>query len=161
MTPNWSLLWEITNEYDHKHELSINLGLDRNCFCWRFLIGNRCSFQAQFYFCTPRQMRLIRLIFLIKHIFWLLINNIVTLIQWVSNIHWQSPIISLWDLATTLMIFGLVTFTKIKLHSSSSSIIRSVTHQVIRHLIFCGRGGQIRRQHVIVRCRSTCIVGIL
>ena len=40
------------------------------------------------------------------------------------------------------MIYGLVTFTKIKLHPSSS-IIRSDTHQFMTHLIFMSEVGKL------------------
>ena len=52
------------------------------------------------------------------------------------------------DLVVDLMIFGLVTFAKVKLHPPSS-IMRSAIHRATI-LDFCAHGDQIRRWHVVV-----------
>ena len=55
------------------------------------------------------------------------------------------------DLAVVLMVFGLVTFTKVKttltiLHNEECYPPNCVP------LDFCSKGGQFRRQHVVVKC---------
>ena len=72
---------------------------------------------------------------------------------------WKLTLIYI-DLVATLMIFGLVTFAKIKLHPPSS-IIRSATHLALHTVEFCVRAGQISKRHVVVRSRPTCVLGIL
>ena len=72
------------------------------------------------------------------------------------------------DLATALMIFGLVTFAKIKLHPPSFKM-RNAIHRVMTCLIIvpnvCKLGGnklgEIKRRHVVMRWQPTCIVGNL
>ena len=54
------------------------------------------------------------------------------------------------DLAIDLIILGLVTFTKVKLHPPSSTM-RSAIHQNYDMLEFFTQGGQIRRWYVVVR----------
>ena len=62
-------------------------------------------------------------------------------------------------IATTLMIFGLVTMVEVELHAPFS-IMRSALHWAMTCLILMPKGGQIRRRH-IRRCRLTCIVDVL
>ena len=57
------------------------------------------------------------------------------------------------------MIFGLVTFAKVTLHRPSS-IMRSAIYQAMTHLIFVSEVGNLGGG-MWVRCRPTCIVGIL
>lgn len=57
------------------------------------------------------------------------VGGIVAMIQWVSKIHG--------DLAIALIIFGPVTFTKIKLHSPPS-IFKSAIQRAMTCLIFVG-----------------------
>ena len=72
-------------------------------------------------------------------------------------------------LVASLMIFGLVTFTKVKLHPPSF-IMRSIIHWVMTRLIFMHEvsilgGGNLGElgggMSLAMRCRPTCIVGIL
>jgi hypothetical protein len=97
-------------------------------------------------------MRLIWLAFLVGYLlltlkWW---YNCFDLVGWVMH----------GDLAVDLIILGLITFTKVKLHPPSS-IMKSAIHQNYDTLEFYTRGGQIRRWHVVVRCWPTYILGIL
>jgi hypothetical protein len=61
------------------------------------------------------------------------------------------------DLIATLMIFGLVTFAKVKLHPPSS--IMKMLSTKLDTLNFYARGGQVRRWHVAMRCQPTLYYG--
>ena len=64
-----------------------------------------------------------------------------------------------WCFSRRLMTFGQ--FTLQKSSDTYHPPIMSAIHWAMTHFIFCARGGQIRRWHVVVRCQLTCIMGIL
>ena len=81
-----------------------------------------------------RQPRPIWLASLIEHLF-------LALDQWHGDFKFVCELIHN-DLATTLMIFGLVTFAKVKLHLPSF-IIRNAIHRALTRLVFVPEVGNL------------------
>ena len=114
------LIWStIMNHSNHYFQI---LELELTCHCHK-----RSN--------NIRYMRIIRLGSLLGHLF-LGFESTVQSLQfggWVIH----------GDLATTLMIFGLVTFVKVKPHPPSS-IIKCAIHQALTLLIFVQEVGKLR-----------------